>query len=66
MLVGGFWWIENTFQIGKGFTENYDEDIDKGYCLEVYVQYSETFHSPHNDLPFLSKRIMLGESWKNF
>ena len=39
------------------FIRNCNEESDKGYFLEVDVQYLEKLHELHNDLPFLSKRI---------
>ena len=49
----GFKWDENTPQSSKDFIENYNEDGDKGYFLEVYDQYHEKLHDFPNDLPFL-------------
>ena len=36
--LAGFKWFENTSQFKKDFIENYNEDSDKGYFLEVDVQ----------------------------
>ena len=33
--------------------KNYNEERDKGYFLEVDVQYLEKLHELHNDLAFL-------------
>ena len=33
--------------------KNYDEVSDKGYILEVDVEYPRMLHNLHNDLPFL-------------
>ena len=38
------------------FIKNYDEDSNKGYFLEVDVEYPKTLFNLHNDLPFLSER----------
>ena len=35
------------------FIKNYDEDIYKGYILEVDVKYPKNLHGLHEDLPFL-------------
>ena len=37
--------------------KNYDEDSDKGYILEVDVEYPKNLSYLHNDLPFLPERI---------
>ena len=41
--VNGFKWVKNVSKIDEDFIKNYDEDSDKGYMLEVDVEYSETF-----------------------
>ena len=55
--VNSFEWIKDTSQFNEYFIRNYNEESDKGYFLEVDVQYLEKLHELHNDLPFLSKRI---------
>ena len=54
--VKNFEWIENTSQF---IIKNYNEKSDKGYFLEVDVQYLENLHELHDDLPFLSKRMKI-------
>ena len=39
--------------------KNYNEESDKGYLLEVDVQYLEKLHERHNDLPFLPDRTKI-------
>ena len=39
------------------FIKNYNNESDKGYFLEVNVQYLEKLHELHNDLPFLPERM---------
>ena len=34
------------------FIKNYDEDSNKGYFLEVDVEYPKNLHNLHSDLPF--------------
>ena len=41
----------------KNFIKNYNEGSDKGYFLEVDVQYLEKLHEPHNYLPFSFERM---------
>ena len=48
--VNGFKWVEYTSQFNKDFIENYNEDSDEGYFLEVDVQYPEKLFEFHDDL----------------
>ena len=57
--VNNFEWIKNTSQFNEDFIKNYNEENDKGYFLEVDVQYSEKLHELHNDLPFLLERMKI-------
>ena len=48
-------------QFKEDFIKNYDEDSNKGYFLEIHVEYPKHFFngvalSLHSDLPFLPKR----------
>ena len=54
--VNKFEWIEETSQFDKDFIKSYNEESDKGYFLEVDVQFPEKLHELHNDLPFLPER----------
>ena len=40
----------------EDFIKNYDEDSDKGYILEVDVEYPKNLLNLHGDLPFLAQR----------
>ena len=55
--VNKFAWIKDTFNLIKNFIKNYNEGSDKGYFLEVDVQYLEKLHEPHNYLPFSPERM---------
>ena len=57
--VNNFEWIKDTSQFNKDFIENCDEESDKGYFLEVDVQYLEKLQELHNDLPFLTERMKI-------
>ena len=52
--VNNFEWIKDISQFNEDFIKNYNEESDEGYFLEVDVQYLETLHERHDDLPFLS------------
>ena len=55
LIVDGLLWVENTFQFNKDFIEKNNKDNDKGYFLDVDVQYPEHLHILHNDSPFSSE-----------
>ena len=48
----GFKWVEN-------FIKKYDENSNKGYFLEVDIDYPKQLFDLHKDLPFLheSKKV---------
>ena len=48
----------------KEFIKNYDEDSDKGYILEVDVNYPENLHDLHSDLSFLPERMKINKCTK--
>ena len=52
-------WIKDTSQLNEDFIKNYNQESDKGYFLEVDVQYTEKLHELHNDLPFLPERMKI-------
>ena len=49
--------IKDTSRFNEDFIKNYHEESDKGYFLEVDVQYLEKLHELNNDLPFLPERM---------
>ena len=44
LQVNNFEWIEDTFQFNEDFIKIYNEKSDKGYFLEVDVEYTEKLH----------------------
>ena len=48
--------VKDVSKFEESFIKSYSEEIDKGYFLEVDVQYPENLHNFHNDLPFLRER----------
>ena len=52
-------WVKNLSKIHEDFIKNYDEDSDKGYILEVDVEYLINLHDLHSDLPFLPERTKI-------
>ena len=60
----GFKFVENVSKIDEDFIKSYDEDSDKGYILEVDVEYPKTLHDLHSDLPFLPGRMKIDKCCK--
>ena len=54
--VNGFEWVISLSKFDERFIKNYDENSDKGYFLEVNVEYPKNLFNPHSDLLFLPKR----------
>ena len=56
--VNGFKWVEKSrlSRFNEIFIKNYDENRDKGYFLEVDVDYPKKLFGLHKDLPFLPER----------
>ena len=42
--VNGFKWIKKVSRVDENFIKNYDDYSDKGYILEVDVEYPKTLH----------------------
>ena len=47
---------KNMLKFNENFIKNYDEDSDKGYILEVDIEYPKHLHNLHSDLPFVSEK----------
>ena len=62
--VDGFKFVKNVSKIDEGFIKNYDEDSDKGYVLEVDVEYPKHLHDLHSDLRFLRQRMKIDKCSK--
>ena len=63
LSAGRFKWVGRASQFRKDVLKIYIEDTDKGYILEVHVQYPEKLNDLHNDLPFWPERMKIQ---KNF
>ena len=57
--VDGFKWKKNMSKFNEDFIKNYDEDGDKGYVLDVDVEYPKNLHYLHSHLPFLLERMKI-------
>ena len=56
--VNGFKWIKQKklSKFNEDFTKKYDEDCNRGYFVEVDIEYLKTLFNSHKDLPFLLER----------
>ena len=54
--VNSFEREENNHKFNEDFIKNYDEDSNKGYFLEVDIEYSKNLLNLHSDLLFLPER----------
>ena len=54
--VNGFKWIKDLFHFNEDFLKNYDENSNKGYFLEVDVEYPKKLFNSHKDFSFLPER----------
>ena len=59
--INNFRWIKDAFQDNEDFIKNYNEESDEEYFIEINVQYLESLHELHNDLPFLPERTKIGK-----
>ena len=59
--VNSFKWKTNMLKFHEEFIKNYDEDSDKGYILEVDVEYPKDLHDLHSDLPFLPEKMKINK-----
>ena len=53
--INNFERINDTSGLYENCIKNYNEGSNKGYFLEVDVQYLQKLHKFHNDLPFYLK-----------
>ena len=53
--LDGVKWVGNKSQCSNDFIENYNENSDEEFFLQVDIRYLEKLHELHNDLPFLPK-----------
>ena len=57
-------WVKNLLEFNEKFIKNYDENGDKGYVLEVDVEYPKSLHKLHSDLRFLPERMKINKCSK--
>ena len=65
--VDGFDWIKDLPKIDEDFIKNYDKDSNKGYILELYVEYPKHLqflylgNISHFDLPVLPEKLKINK-----
>ena len=61
--VDNFKWIEidDLLKLNENFIKNYDENSDKGYILEVDIEYPKNLHKLHRTTNPLESLL----AWKN-
>ena len=62
LSVDGFKWKKSVLKFNEEFIKNYDEDSDKGYILEVDVEYCKNLNYLKSDLLFLPEKMKINEN----
>ena len=62
--VSNFTRAEDLSKFDEQFIKDYDENSDKGYLLEVDVEYPKELFNKHEGLPFLPERMKINKSSK--
>ena len=62
--VKGFRWMEDISKIDEDFVKVYHKNDNKGYILDVDIDYSSKLQNLHSDLPFLPERMVINNTKK--
>ena len=63
--INGFKWVNDVSEMNKKFIKSYDkQNSDKGYILEVDVDYPSKLHKLHSDMSFLPERMKIDKTQK--
>ena len=57
--IDGFKWVEDLSKFNENFIKNYDENSNKGYFLEVDVEYPKNLFNLHKVFHFYLKERKL-------
>ena len=57
--MDGFKWRIDKLSFDEEFMQDYDENNDKGYILEVDVKYVKNLRELHSDLVVLPQRMKI-------
>lgn len=61
IFVNGFKWRNNAGNFCKDCIQNYCQNSEKGYILEVDGGYPQELHKAHTELPLLPVRMKIGQ-----
>ena len=64
LTVRGFRWMDDISRMNEDFVKSYDKNDNKGYILEVDVDYPNELQNLHSDLPFLPERMVINNTKK--
>ena len=59
--INGFKWVKHLLEFNESFIKGYNENSDRGYFLEIDVEYLKNLFNSHKDLPYLPERKKLGK-----
>ena len=62
--VRGFRWMDDISKIDEDFVKVYNKNNNKGYILDVDVDYPSKLQHLHSDLPFLLERMVINNTKK--
>ena len=63
LSMNGFKWVNDISKIDKKFVKSYNKiNSDKGYILELDVDYPSNLHRLHIDMPFLPERMKIDKT----
>ena len=62
--VRGFRWMDDISRMDEDFVRGYVKNDNKGYILEVDVDYPNKLQNLHSDLPFLPERMVINNTKK--
>ena len=62
--VRGFKWLDDISKIDEDFVKDYDKNNNKGYILDVDIDYPSKLQNLHSDLPFLPERMVINNTKK--
>ena len=62
--VRGFKWVNDISKIDEDFVKDYNKNDNKGYILDVDIDYPSKLQNLHSDLPFLPERMIINNTKK--